>query len=302
MPASIMHRFGEGKLLFDGGMGSMLIGAGLAAGRPPEEWNVSHRDEVLAVHGEYLDAGAEVVETNTFGGTPSRLGKHGFADRTGELNAAGIELARMAVARVNSSASMGPRRFVAFSIGPGGEMLPPVGNADEEGMREGFLKQLGSADEQNHPDLVLIETMLDIREAVIAMEAARVSLGLPIAVSMTYVRNPRGFYTVMGNEMKESTRALEEAGVDVIAANCSIASGEMLDLARALREATDLPVLCQPNAGEPGVRDGKPVYQQTAEEFAADAAELFSLGINAVGGCCGTTPDFIRLVAAAINS
>jgi methionine synthase I (cobalamin-dependent) len=301
MPASILERFQEGKLLFDGGMGSMLIGKGLAAGWPPEEWNVSHRDEVRSVHDYYMDAGAEVVETNTFGGTPTRLLKHGYAERTAEFNAAGIAVARAAVAKANSQSSTGRRRFVAFSMGPGGEMFPPVGNADEGIVREEFLEQLSGADENNMPDMVLIETMLDVREALVAVEAARSALELPIAVSMTYNRNPRGFYTVMGNEAKETTRALADAGVDVIAANCSIASGDMLALAPTLRESTDLPVLCQPNAGKPGVRDGKPVYEQTAEEFAAAVAELFSLGINAVGGCCGTTPEFIRLAAAVID-
>ena len=300
LPPPVMERFRQGGLLFDGGMGSMLIGKGLATGWLPEEWNVSRRDDVLDVHVDYLNAGARVIETNTFGGTPARLNKHGFAERVAEFNAAGIAIARAAVDGIVSGGE--DTSFVAFSMGPGGDMFPPVGKAEEGRVRDEFLAQLAGASGEHGPDMVLVETMLDVREAVIALEAVRSVLDIPIAVSMTYDRNPRGFYTIMGNEAIATTAVLEDAGVDVIAANCSISSGDMLDLARSLRESTELPLLCQPNAGKPGVRDGRPVYYQTAEEFAVDVAGMFSLGVNAVGGCCGTDPEFIRLAAAAMQA
>jgi len=295
--SAIMERFAQGRLLFDGGLGSQLIAQGLETGWPPDEWNTSRPDVVKGVHRAYVEAGAEVITTNTFGSTPGRLATHGFAGRVAELNAAGIRLAREAIAQAGTP----PRRFVGFSMGPGGEMMPPVGTADPAQVRAEYDAQVGSIDKNDPPDIILIETMIDLREALIALEVAK-RTGLPVSVALTYNKNPRGYFTVMGNEAADSTARLEEAGADVIAANCSIASGDMLGLAKLLRKRASLPVLCQPNAGQPGIRDGMPVYEQAPEEFCAHALELFDAGVNAVGGCCGTTPEFIRLVAEAIAS
>jgi len=296
-----MERFAAGRLLFDGGIGSMLIGLGLPAGWPPEEWNVSHPEAVTGVHRAYLEAGADVLETNTFGATPGRLAAHGSGDNVAEYNVSGVRLAREAIAKWGQEVGRERRPFVAFSMGPGGEMMPPVGSADPAAVRNEFVQQLQSIGEGDAPDLILIETMIDLREALIALEVAKSAMDIPVAVSLTYNRNPRGFFTVMGNEASVATGQLEDAGADVIAANCSISSGDMLGLATVLRTATTLPLLCQPNAGNPGVRDGMPVYEQPPEEFAKHALELMDAGVNAVGGCCGTTPDFIRLAAGAIG-
>lgn len=298
---SIMERFAQGRLLFDGGMGSMLIGLGLATGWPPEEWNVSRSDVVEGVHRAYLEAGAEVVESNTFGATPDRLATHGLVDKVAELNVAGMRLAREAIDKVEQQNGTHRRRFVAFSMGPTGEMLRPVGTADEAQVRAEFLEQLRSVGEGDTPDLVLIETMIDLREALIALEAAKSTIDVPVAVSLSYNRNSRGFFTIMGDEASAATKQLETAGADVIAANCSISSQDMLDLAKLLRDSAALPVLCQPNAGNPGIRERMPVYDQAPEEFAEHAAELLECGASAVGGCCGTTPNFIRLIRDAIG-
>jgi 5-methyltetrahydrofolate--homocysteine methyltransferase len=181
-------------------------------------------------------------------------------------------------------------------------MLPPVGSADPTEIRDEFREQLSAVGAAVRPDLALVETILDLREALIALEVAKNTVDLPVAVSLTYNRNPRGFFTVMGDEASAATRQLEAAGADVIGANCSISSRDMLDLARLLKDSTSLPVLCQPNAGNPGVRDGMPVYEQTAQEFAGHALQLLDLGVEAVGGCCGTTPEFIRHVSDALGS
>lgn len=295
---TIMERFAEGHLLFDGGMGSMLIGLGLATGWPPEEWNVSRPEVIGDVHRAYLEAGADVIETNTFGSTPGRLKTHNLGNRIAELNTRGVRLAREAVAESTPATH---HRFVALSMGPSGAMLPPVGTADRAQVGAEFTEQIDALGEGELPDLVLIETMIDLREAVIALETVRSMIDVPVAVSMTYNRNPRGFFTVMGDEATATTKHLEAAGVDVIAANCSITSHDMLDLAKLLRDTTTLPVLCQPNAGNPTLRNGVPVYDQAPQEFAEHALDMLSAGINAVGGCCGTTPDFIRCVSDAIG-
>jgi len=296
MPGSaIMKRFEEGRLLFDGGLGSQLIARGLKTGRPPDEWNLSRPDVVKDVHRAYIDAGAEVITTNTFGSTPSRLATHDLAGHALELNRAGVRLAREAIDESGASG-----RFVGFCVGPGGEMLPPVGTADEAQVRAAYEAQVGALDPGDLPDIILIETMIDLREALIALDVAKAA-GLPVSVALTYNKTPRGYFTVMGNEAAASTTRLQAAGADVIAANCSIASAAMCGLAKLLREATVRPVLCQPNAGSPRMRDGRPVYEQPPEEFCRHALEMYDAGVNAVGGCCGTTPAFIRLVAEAIG-
>jgi len=300
MSQTITERFAQGRLLFDGGMGSMLIARGLETGWPPDEWNVSHPDVVKSVHKAYLEAGADVVETNTFGSTKGRLATHGLAESVSEFNTRGVRLAREAIAE--SAIKTNRPRFVAFSVGPTGEMLSPVGEADEAEVRAEFADQMRAVSDNDAPDLVLIETMLDLRAALVALEVSKSTLDVPVAVSLTYDRNPRGFFTVMGNEASAATKQLEAAGSDVIAANCSISSGDMLDLAKLLKDSTVLPVLCQPNAGSPRFRDGMPAYDQSPVEFAEHAVELFGLGVNAVGGCCGTTPDFIRCVSDAIGA
>lgn len=290
---AIMRRFEEGRLLFDGGLGSQLIARGLESGHPPDAWNLSRPDVVRDVHRAYIDAGADVITTNTFGSTPARLATHDLADRVQDLNRAGVRLVRDAIEQSGAR-----DRFVAFCIGPGGEMMPPLGTADEAQVRAGFEAQVAALDPDDLPDIILVETMIDLREALIALDVAKAT-GRPVSVALTCNKTPRGYFTVMGNEAAESAARLEAAGADVIAANCSIASGDMIGLATLLRGATRRPVLCQPNAGEPGIRDGRPVYEQAPEEFCRDALRMYDAGVNAVGGCCGTTPEFIHRVAEA---
>lgn len=300
-----------GYVVFDGGLGSMLIAQGLPSGHPPEEWNLSRPDSVGSVHRAYRSAGADVVTTNTFGATPARLERHGLAGRLGEINQSGVRLARRAVGSVDRSQRSparptrdagdsaadrvppgAPEPFVALSVGPTGMMLPPVGDATETSIAREFEAQLGCV--SGGFDLVLIETMFDVREGLIALNIAREVVDVPVGLSITFNKTPRGFFTVMGDEAAATARRIEAAGADIIAANCSIGSGEMIELARILRTATDRPVLCQPNAGQPRMQDSIAVYDQTPVAFADDAMALFEVGINAVGGCCGTTPDFIR--------
>lgn len=312
----VIERLRDGGVLFDGALGTMLIAKGLRPGRPPEEWNREHPSIVCDVHSSYLEAGSEVIETNTFGGTPSRLRGFGLEAAVGELNTAGVELARKAVSEFLSrrefgfdpNAASGPstrervpigRRFVAISLGPTGMMLPPVGNASEGEIRDEFAGQLQEI--RAEYDLVVIETMYDVREALAALAAAKELATAPVAVTLTFNKNPRGFFTIMGDEAARAVRRLEDAGADVVGANCTIASAEMTELGRILRGSTGLPVLCQPNAGKPRVEDGTAAYDQAPGDFARDALSLFEMGINAVGGCCGTTPAFVREVSVEMS-
>lgn len=278
-----LERLGGGGVVFDGGMGSMLIAAGLEIGHPSDVWNISRPDVILDIHRAYLDAGAEVITTNTFGATPARMTRHGLTDRVGDINREGVKLAREAA---------GDGAYVALSLGPTGMMMPPLGDATGEAIAREFGAQLAALD--GGFDLVLVETVYDLKEGLIALRAAREHADVPVAVTMTFNHTPRGFFTFMGNSVGSATTLLQAGGASMVGANCTIASGEMLDLALLLRTATELPVLCQPNAGRPRTDGVLPVYEQSPESFAEDAARLFAMGVDAVGGCCGTTPEFIR--------
>ncbi len=293
----LIEKFSRGEVLLDGGMGSMLIAAGLKTGSPPEEWNRSRPEVVRGIHESFLDAGAQLIETNTFGCTPSRMDGFGLGDDLAELNNAAVRLAREAIVGRNGSAA---KRYVVLSVGPTGKMLPPVGDATEDDIRADYEGQIGCLTEP--VDLVLMETIFDLKEGLIALAAAKSLIDAPVAVTMTFSKNPRGFFTIMGNPAADSLKQLEQAGADIVGANCTLASQEMVELAAVLRESTGLPLLCQPNAGNPTVKKGLPVYEQSASEFAEDAARLYAAGINAVGGCCGTTPEFIREVHSKLNT
>ena len=286
--SGIVDRLRRGRVVFDGGMGSQLIARGLEAGHPPEEWNRAHPKTVQEIHRAYADAGAEVITTNSFGGTPARLSAHGLGNDVVTLNNAAVRLARVAAA--TTAAGTRPR-LVAFSMGPTGRILPPVGDATERELESEFAAQLAGLSEPI--DLVLIETVFDLREGLCALRAARRMVSVPIGVTLTFKRTPRGFFTEMGDHVAASFAKLESAGAAFVGANCTIASSDMVDLAREMRGATALPLLCQPNAGAPDIEGGKPVYRQRPDAFAGDAIRMFETGVNAVGGCCGTTPEFI---------
>jgi 5-methyltetrahydrofolate--homocysteine methyltransferase len=287
-------------MLFDGGMGSMLIAQGLAAGSAPEEWNRSHASIIRDIHLAYLAAGADVINTNTFGGTPGKLASHNLAGDLRELNQAGVTLAREAIEQFEIRTDLpeadlpirDKQHYLSLSVGPTGKMLPPVGDATEEEIHAEFSAQLECV--KDDVDLVLIETIYDLREAVIALDAARTTVSVPVGLTLTFDKKARGFFTLMGNEAVRSIQTIGDLGADFVGANCTLTSGDMLELAGLIRHATALPVVMQPNAGQPAIRKGMPVYDQKPEEYAADMIEMLAIGINAVGGCCGTTPEFIR--------
>lgn len=301
MPADSVNDFLErirgGGLLWDGGMGSALIARGLEPGSPPELWNLERPEAVRDVHRQYARAGADVVTTNTFGSTPSRLRGYGLDKSLADINNAAVSVAREA------AAGNGRDVFVAFSAGPTGRMLPPVGDASESQIEEEFRAQLECVTQP--VDVFLGETFFDLREALLFLKAfasARPGRGEVAGVTMTFNRTPRGFFTVMGNTVSESVSRIMESGALFAGANCSLTSPDMVDLAGLLRDQFDCPLLCQPNAGEPSLEEGRPVYKQRPEDFADDAARMIRMGINAIGGCCGTDSRFIRETAKLIRS
>ena len=277
--------------LLDGGLGSLLIARGLAGGEAPESWVLSRPDDVRRVHGDYVGAGSDAVHAATFGANAIRLARFSLADRCEELNAEAVRLARESGAR-----------FVLADVGPTGEYLPPVGTGDRRSWKEAFVRQ-GRALAAAVPDALHVETMTDLREALIALEALKESApSLPVMVSLTFQRKKRGFFTIMGDALAGSLRSLAEAGADAVGANCTLASADMRLLAEEARAAVDLPLVIQPNAGSPEAREGSVFYSQAPEAFAEEMALVASLGVELVGGCCGTDPRFIRALRSRLDS
>src|SRR5262245_28482256 len=277
-------------VLYDGAMGTMLFQQGLLGGESPEPWNWERPEVVSGIYKAYYDAGSDVVQTNTFGGTPIKLSERDLQERTHEANC----LAAKAVRAVCP-----PGRFVAGDVGPIGKFLKPMGEYTMEEFQENFEAQVqGLLD--GGVDLISIETMYSLDEALCALRAAKKLSSLPVSVCMTFDKNPRGFFTLMGETVAKCMEKLEGEGADIIGSNCSHGSPVFLELAPLIREATDLPVIVQPNRGRPTLEGGQVIYKQTAEEFVDDMGKIAALGVNVVGGCCGTDPDFIAQLHAAL--
>jgi 5-methyltetrahydrofolate--homocysteine methyltransferase len=290
----LLARLGRGEVIVgDGAWGTMLLERGLAAGRPPESWTLERPEVIAAIAREYVDAGAEIITTNTFGGSPWRLRQHGLGDRIEAINRIGVELALGAA---------GDRAYVAASVGPTGRLLKPFGEADPSEVEEGFARQV-EALASGGARLFCIETMADIVEATLAVRAARrLSPGATVIATMTFGATPRGPFTVMGVPVAEAARRLEEAGADVVGANCGEGVDVMVEVARAFATHTRLPIAVRPNAGTPERRAGRLMYPDTPARFAARAHALLSAGVAIVGGCCGTTPAHITALAAQVRA
>jgi 5-methyltetrahydrofolate--homocysteine methyltransferase len=284
----------ERTLILDGATGTELMRHGFRSGCP-EDWNVSHPDVVSEIHRAYFAAGADIVHTNTFGGSRLKLAAYG---RDGDVAALNEAAAHLAVA-VRDGEFAG--RLVAGDISSTGKFVKPMGELEPDELREVFAEQ-AAALVAGGVDVISIETMYDLAEARMAVEGARSAApGMPILASLTYKRGPRGYRTMMGVDPRTAVAALQEAGADVVGCNCSINAEEMVALVGELRAATPGPVHAQPNAGQPRLENGETVYDETPEHFAAMAPELVAQGANIVCGCCGTTPEFIAAMVAALR-
>ncbi len=282
----MLKRLADGEVVLgDGGWGTMLMARGLEPGACPERLN-RERPELLAeIAALYLAAGAELVTTNTFGGSPLKLAHYGLEDRCEDLNRRGVEAVRDVAAG---------RALVAASVGPCGRLLEPYGDVSRDAVGAGFAHQVAALAAAG-ADLLVIETMTDAAEAELALAAAKTEApGLPVVATMTFDETPRGFFTIMGVSVDEAVRRLADGGADVVGSNCGHGTGPMAEIARAFKATgTTLPIAIQANAGLPGDRDGELVWPEDPERWAAGAALLKDLGVGLIGGCCGTTPDHI---------
>jgi 5-methyltetrahydrofolate--homocysteine methyltransferase len=278
-------------VLFDGAMGTMLLAAGLPLGKSPEVWNIDRPSLVADIHRRYYEAGSDVVHTNTFGGNPLKLLPQGLADRMESIN---VEAARIA------RSVCPPGKLVAGDIGPTGKLLKPLGDGTPESMEGCFGNQAQTLVREG-VDLISIETMFSLQEALAAIRGSKASGDVLVVASMTYNRTRNGFFTMMGESLKQCVPALEDAGADVIGSNCTLGSKDMIDLTVEIRAATTKPILIQPNAGKPVTRKGVTTYEQKPSEFARDSKRIQEAGAEMIGGCCGTNADFISELARALS-
>ncbi len=276
----------------DGAWGTFLYERGLQAGECPELWNVTRRADVAAIAESYIAAGADLILTNSFGGSPHKLASYGLAERAAELNEAAAAISRAAAS---------DDHFVLGSMGPTGVMLM-MGEVDEETLSEGFAIQ-AAALKRGGVDGLCLETFSALDEACLAIRAAKAVTGLEVACTFTFEKTAAGeFRTMMGVSPEEMTEAVREAGADIIGTNCGNGFEQMIEIVRAIRRVdATTPVLVHANAGKPLFVDGKTVFPESPADMAARVGELLAAGANIVGGCCGTGPAHIRALVEAIR-
>jgi 5-methyltetrahydrofolate--homocysteine methyltransferase len=273
-------------------MGTLLMRGGLKAGECPEMINIEKPQILEMIARLYLEAGADIIQTNTFGGSPLKLAQYSLDDKTEEINTAAVIAAR-GVARDGV--------YITASCGPCGRLLKPYGDTDPEKIYKGFERQIGALVNAG-VDLICIETMTDLKEAALAIKAAKsVSQTIPVAATMTFDPTPNGFFTIMGTGIEQAATGLADAGADIIGSNCGNGIENMIMIAEEFKKSTSFPVMIQSNAGLPVMKDDNPVYPETPEFMAERCEKLLKIGVNIIGGCCGTTPDHIAAFRKVID-
>ncbi|AUS96585.1 hypothetical protein CDQ84_07425 [Clostridium thermosuccinogenes] len=279
---------GKKVLIYDGSKGTMLQKFGMSGGECPELWNIEHSDVVKKIYSMYKEAGSDVIQTNTFQGNRLKLEQYSLADKTYELNYEGARLAREV---------MGKDGFVAASIGPIGKLFEPSGELTFEKAYDLFKEQVRAVADGG-VDLINFETFTDIAELRAALLAAKEETDLPVICSVAFEANGR---TLMGTDPYTAAVVLKSLGADMIGTNCSLGPEHLLDIVKAMSKAGGIPLAVKPNAGLPETVDGNVVYKETPERFSSLAEEYVKSGVRLIGGCCGTTPDFIKALRERID-
>jgi len=295
---SLKERIKQGLFLLDGAMGTQLLARGIEVGKCNDNLNIESPDVVFDIHSAYLAAGSDAVLTNTFGANKYALGRHGLADEVAKINGAGGQIARRAA---------GQEKYVLGDIGPSGDFLQPLGDLKPEELKAAFSEQAKTLMDCG-VDGFIIETMTALEEASIAIEAVRsVSGGLPIFASMAFDKAGDGFRTMMGVDVQTAVSKMVSHRVDAAGFNCGTVSLEgYVELAEEFFSAVqalsdDVVVYAEPNAGKPELVEGKAVYKVSPEDFAAALESIHSVGINIIGGCCGTSPAHIEAVTRTLQ-
>jgi 5-methyltetrahydrofolate--homocysteine methyltransferase len=296
---NLKDKLRKGLFLLDGAMGTQLIGLGIEPGKPSEILNFESPGLVMRIHKSYLDAGADAILTNTFGGNRLTLARHGLEDRVADINSTGAQLARKAA---------GKDKYVLGDIGPSGDFLEPLGSLKPDQLRGIFTDQ-ANALIAGGVDGFIVETMGAVDEAVVAVEAIKYSgSSLPVLASMSFDKRGNDFRTMMGVDVKTAVSLLVAAGADAVGFNCGTTTlDEYVELAKryfAAAKAVNpkVQVFAEPNAGKPELIGEKAVYKVTPAEFADAAQKIHAAGITIIGGCCGTSPAHIEAVSKKLRS
>lgn len=297
MKKPLLQALKERPLLGDGAMGTQLMLAGLEQGSCGEEWNLTHPERVLAIQRRYAEAGSDCILTNTFGGSRIMLNRHGNADNVVEINKAAVEITRRA---------FGDREgYVIGDIGPFGGLMEPYGDFTEAQVREAFDEQ-AQALVDGGADAIIIETQTSLEELALAICAAKKAGAACVIGSMAYDVTLDGstFRTMMGIDPERAAEFMAENGADIVALNC----GTRMDMDRAkeaierYKAVTALPLMAQPNAGQPKLVNMKVVYDQTPAQMAEGVVPMLESGVNILGACCGSTPEHIHAFRQTIDS
>jgi len=279
-----------GPVITDGAWGTQLQARGLTGGACPDAWNLSHPDRVEPVPRAYVEAGSQIVLTNTFRGNRIALASYDLADQAVAINRAGVEISRRAA---------GDRARVFASVGPTGKMLIS-GDVTVEQLREAFGEQAQALADAG-VDGIVVETMAELEEAEVALAAAK-QTGLPVVACVVFDSGPNHDCTMMGVTPEQAAERLTAAGADAVGANCGQGIEGYIDICRRMRAKTDKPLWIKANAGTPEVVDGEVTYRTTPTEFASQAPALIEAGAQFIGGCCGTSPEFITALCQEIRS
>lgn len=281
----LRERLGKDLLIFDGAMGTQLQNAGLKAGEIPEVYNIEHPDIIIDIHTRYLKAGADFITTNTFGCNPLKMADSGYCYC--DLLKAGVQNAKIARDQVN------PDAYIVLDIGPIGQLLEPLGTLSFDEAYEMIASQILMV--KDDVDVVLLETMSDLYEVKAGILAVKENSDLPVFVTMTFEQNKR---TLTGTDPLTFVNVVEGLGVDALGVNCSLGPHELKPIIEEILEYSHIPVIIQPNAGLPCLHDGETCYHMSSDDYAKEMISYMHSGVSIVGGCCGTTPEFIAKLKA----
>jgi 5-methyltetrahydrofolate--homocysteine methyltransferase len=285
---NLVDRILHHGLLLDGALGTELQRKGLPAGTAPDLWNLQNPQAVKEVHVSYVEAGSDAISANTFGSNPLRFAAHNSSESWETVTRRGIALAKEAVSN---------RALIAGDIGPSGLLLAPTGPAKPEEVERSFAAQAKVMDEEG-VDFFIAETFFSLQEILLAARAIRSVSEWPFFLSLTFEKKRRGYFTIMGDPIVSAMKAMAETGATAVGANCSLGSSEMVEVAREIRQAVSIPVVIQPNAGLPAMTPSGAIYPEDTGTFAANILKIRELGVEIVGGCCGTRPETIAAIRA----
>ncbi len=296
MKTNLLDRLNSGEILIcDGSTGIVLQSMGCGPGESVEKWGLENEAILRNLHRGYIEAGADIIITDTLGGSQLKLEKYGLGSEVESINK------NLAIIAKDVASGFSKTVYVGGNVGSTGQLMQPFGLLSESDLIEAFSQQIRSLVDGG-VDFIFIETMIDVNEAVVAVKAAKNVCDLPVFASISYNPDRNGFRTVMGNSPKQAVEALQEAGADVVGSNCGSVLAEMMpELVRQMKEAGAKLVVIEPNAGIPQVINGKTVFPQSPQDMAKSFPAIVGAGANVVGGCCGATSEHIRLIAQSVR-